>query len=236
MLSEICGEETSVCVAVGIGCDAIMKSLFSSFLALAAIAAPAHATMMITEWMYGGTTEFIEFTNTGSTAVDMTGWSYYDSGRIAGAVSLSGFGIVQPGQSVILTDVSETVFRDEWNTPTIAVIGGNTINLGRGDEINLYDNLNVLVDRLTYDDQLTGTVKGPRTNGTSGITAPTNYGANNASLWQLSSLSDGFSWAADSGNIGNPGIAAGTAPVPEASTSILLGAAGLAMAFRRRRK
>ncbi len=41
------------------------------------------------------------------------------------------------------------------------MIGGNAINLGRGDEINVYDARDVLVDRLTYDDAGVGDVAGP---------------------------------------------------------------------------
>lgn len=187
--------------------------------------------MVITEWMYDGSSEFIEFTNTGNTAIDMAGWSFDDNSRAPGSVSLSGFGLVQPGQSAILCDLDAVSFSNEWNISGITIVGGNTNNLSRSDEVNLYDNTGALVDRLTYNDQ--GGL-GPRTSGTSGVTAPANYGANNAASWQLSALSDGLSWTADSGNIGSPGVAAGATAVPEASTTVLLGAAGLAMALRRR--
>jgi len=47
--------------------------------------------MRITEYMYGGTNgEFIEFTNVGSAAIDMTNWSFSDNAEMPGAVSLTG--------------------------------------------------------------------------------------------------------------------------------------------------
>ena len=73
------------------------------------VAAPAQ--IRITEWMYqGGNTidgvgtadEFIEFTNVGLSPIDMTGWSFDDSSRAPGSQSLSAFGTVGPGESVIL--------------------------------------------------------------------------------------------------------------------------------------
>ena len=54
-----------------------------------------------------------------------------------------------------------------------------------------------LVDRLTYNDQGTGTVKGPRTQGVAGIPkTDAALGANDASQWQLSAVGDAEgSWA-----------------------------------------
>ena len=137
----------------------------------------AQAQMRITEWMYNGlgkdskgkadnSGEFVEFTNIGSSAIDMSGWSFDDDSRTPGSQSLSAFGTVAPGESVLLTDVTDTVFRTDWGlAATVKVIGGNTNNLGRADEINLYDASSNLVDRLTYDDQTLG---GIRTNNVSG--------------------------------------------------------------------
>src|SRR5690606_38235580 len=112
----------------------IMKKSFatlSAFLGLSLL--PASAAMVITEWMYNGM-EFVEFTNTGSSDVDMTGWSFSDSDRGASSptVDLSGFGVVGAGKSVILSEVSEADFRAFWGgLAGVAVIGDNSRNLGR---------------------------------------------------------------------------------------------------------
>lgn len=59
--------------------------------------------IQITEYSYQSANgEFVEFTNTGNSAVNMTGWSFDDNSRIAGSFSLSGFGVVKPGESVII--------------------------------------------------------------------------------------------------------------------------------------
>ncbi|WP_338870567.1 DUF3616 domain-containing protein [Spirosoma sp. SC4-14] len=164
----------------------------------------------ITEYMYnpagsGTTGEFVEITNTGDAAVSMTGWSFDDNSRQAGSFSLSGLGTIQPGESAIITEVSAATFRAEWSlAASKKVVGGNNQNLGRSDEINIYDASNNLVDRLTYDDQ---TIPGSiRTNGASGWTTYANLCTNNSAGWQLSVVGDTQnSYQSSAGNIGNPG-------------------------------
>ncbi|AFY32951.1 ExeM/NucH family extracellular endonuclease [Calothrix sp. PCC 7507] len=168
--------------------------------------------IQITEYMYNPTTaavsgEFVEFTNLGTSAVDFTGWSFDDNSRTPGSFSLSAFGIVQPGESVILTESDATAFRTAWNLPsTVKVIGGLNQNLGRADEINLYDASNNLVDRLTYDDQtFAGTI---RTQGASGWTEIANLNDTTIDAdWKLSVVNDAQnSQTSTGGDIGNPGI------------------------------
>jgi hypothetical protein len=167
----------------------------------------ADATMRITEWAYQGAGgEFIEFTNVGAAAVDMTGWSFDDSSAVAGTFSLSDFGVVAPRESVILSENTAAAFRTEWGLAgTVNVIGENSQNLGRGDEMNLYDNTSALVDTLTYDDQ--GIAGSIRTNVNSGNPATlAALGANDVLQWVLSSAGDGYgSYASVGGALGNPG-------------------------------
>ncbi len=118
--------------------------------------ATANAQMRITEWMYGsslGGDEWIEFTNIGATPVDMTNWSFDDDSELAGSFLLNGLGTIAPGESAIITEGDATTFRSDWGlSASVPVLGGYTNNLGRNDEINLFNNL-TLVDRLTYGDQ-----------------------------------------------------------------------------------
>lgn len=170
--------------------------------------AAALPNIQITEYMYQGANgEFMEFTNLGTTAVDFTGWSYDDSGRTPGTVDVSAFGIVQPGESVILTEATEADFRAAWGlSASVKVIGGLTRNLGRADEINLYDNNGELIDRLTYGDQtFPGTI---RTQAISGWTDPGNLDAVNINPdWIFSTVGDAQnSVASTGGDIGNPGF------------------------------
>jgi hypothetical protein len=150
------------------------------------------AQMRITEYQYNGS-EFVEFTNVGATNIDMTGWSYSDAARSPGDVSLSAYGIVNAGESVILSEEVATAFRTRWGLCAgVKVIGGNsTDNLGRSDEINLYDNTNTLVDRLTYNDASSvPPLGGPRTDTKSAWVPAAALGTNQSNLWVASTAAD----------------------------------------------
>ncbi|MGH7244831.1 MAG: lamin tail domain-containing protein [Phycisphaerales bacterium] len=202
-------------------------------LGIAIASGNAMGAIRITEWMYngaGGTArEFVEITNLGASAVDMTGWSFDDNTRTAGSFLLNDIGMLNAGESAIITEQAAAAFRSAWGLgASIKVAGGNTNNLGRADEINIYDNLSNLIDRLTYDDQ---TIGGPRTQGFSGNIAFANLGANAANLAVISSVGDAYgSVLSGSGDVGNPGTYAVPAP-----GVLALAAMGGAVASRRRR-
>jgi hypothetical protein len=83
--------------------------------ALAVVSGAATASMgqiRITELMYSGDDgEFIEIANIGNAAIDLTGWSYDDSSRTAGAFSLTAFGILAPGEAAIISELDAATFR-----------------------------------------------------------------------------------------------------------------------------
>ena len=206
-----------------------MKQIIVTAFIVLFVVSAAQAQMRITEWMYNGlgkdskgkadnSGEFVEFTNVGSSDINMAGWSFDDNSRTPGSQDLSAFGIVAKGESVLFTDVTDSVFRTDWGlAATVKVIGGNTNNLGRADEINLYDASSNLVDRLTYDDQTLG---GVRTNNVSGNPGSmSDLGANDAPNWVLSYVGDAYGSRTSAwGEIGNPGVYA----VPEPATIVLL--------------
>jgi hypothetical protein len=172
-----------------------------------AFAASAHAQVRITEYMYSGADgEFVEFTNVGTAAVDLTGWSYSDSTRLPGSVALGALGTLAPGASAILTEADAATFRTDWSLPAEqAVLGGNLVqNLGRGDEINLYDAQGGLADRLTYGDEaFPGSI---RTQNISGWVSAAGLGSNDPMAWTLSAAGDAEgSVASVGGDIGSPG-------------------------------
>ncbi len=126
-----------------------------------------------------------------------------------------------------------------WNLDaSVKVLGEYTNNIGRNDEINLFDGGSGLIDRLAYGDQdLPGTpraqnfsVSVPRTMADqSALTAQTG--------WSLAFLGDEFgTYASTLGDLGNPGLY--TLPIPEPATVTLLGlaAAGVLLIGRRRLK
>lgn len=214
-----------------------MNKLLAALL-VAGFASQAQADVRITEWMYsGGSGEFIEFTNLGTSAVDFTGWSYDDDSRTPGVFSLSAFGLVGAGESVIITETEAATFRLDWRlADSVKVLGGYTNNIGRADELNLFDGAGSLVDRLTYGDN--AAAGGPRTQEASGrATSAAALGANNATLWVLSSVDDvEGSYLSQSEAIGSPGLTSFAAPVPEADTwAMLLAGLGLLGFMARRR-
>jgi hypothetical protein len=196
----------------------------------------------ITEFMYkseGSPGEFVEFTNLGTTAVDMTGWSEDDSTRSPNKSdhSLSAFGTVQAGESVIFTEADPTAFRAAWNlSSTVQVIGPySNDNLGNGDEINLYDAQGGLVDRLTFGSN-------PRTDGTSGVPESASViGADTISGWALSQVGVDGAYRALGGDIGSPGYSSfaptpAPVPLPAAAWLLMSGLGALAPALRRRKE
>lgn len=170
----------------------------------------ASGGMRITEWMYSGASgEFVEFTNMSHAPLDMTGWSFDDDHVTPGAFDLSAFGLVQPGESVVITESDAAAFRTAWGlAPSVKIIGNLGVstghNLARNDEINLYNASGTLVDRLTYGDQtFPGTI---RTQNASGQTCRQSIGQNDVAAWRLSVVGDEYgSVAAATGEKGNPG-------------------------------
>ncbi|HMN96719.1 MAG TPA: lamin tail domain-containing protein [Phycisphaerales bacterium] len=171
-------------------------------------------TMVISEYMYAGQGgEFIEFTNVSGAPIDLTGWSFDDSNAGSGAIlpfDLGAFGVVQPGESVVIAEAPAETFRTVWSLPaSVKVIGnlgaGNGNNLGRNDEINIYDHDGALVDRLTYGDQdFPGSI---RTLGASGWTDLDGVGINDPYAWTLALSGDvQQSYISAGGDTGNPGI------------------------------
>lgn len=214
----------------------LMKTMTLALMAagMAAVAAPsASAAIRITEWLYAGAPgEYFELTNIGGPAVDFTGWSYSDEDNIPGAFSLSGLGIVAPGQSVVVTEADAAAFKTAWNIPTVTVLGGLSPNLGRNDAIYIYDASNAPVDILDYGDESTPGA-GPRTQNASGnpLTLAA-LGANDPAQWTLAVAGDAYgSYANANGTLGNPGE---FALIPEPG-SMALCALGLIELIRRRR-
>jgi len=195
-----------------------------------ALVQAASAGVVISEWMYSGTDgEFVEFTNVGPDAVDMTNWSYSDTDATPGDMSFADvFGLVQPGESVILTDVDAAAFRTAWGlAASVKVFGPNSnSNLGRSDMINLYDASGALIGPLTYNDQAG---QGPRTQNKSCNIPAADYGEALAlSTWVLASVGEAYgAWAASGGDLARPGI--GPEPV-----TVLLALGGAALFLRRR--
>lgn len=215
----------------------VVRPLLAAALSLGA-SAHAAGSVAITEWMYNGS-EFIEFTNLSGAAVDLTGWSFDDDSRAVGTVSLSAFGTLAVGETVILAEADAATFRAQWSLAgSVKVIGGNSVNLGRNDEINLYNASGALVDRLRFGDNsyVPGTIRTQDVSGNPASLAVLD--GSDATGWVLSSVGDAFgSRVSTDGHIGNPGVFTLAPAVPEpAHYALTLGGLMVIGAIARRRR
>src|SRR5262249_10736932 len=109
--------------------------------------------------------------------------------RHPGTISLASMGSLDPGKSGLIVETTPAAFRAQWNVDaSVPIVVNNIDNIGRADELNIYQGT-TLADRLTYDDQPLG---GVRTQGKSAM--PTDclaLGANTASAWVFSAVGDG---------------------------------------------
>ncbi|HEX3455264.1 MAG TPA: lamin tail domain-containing protein, partial [Gaiellaceae bacterium] len=142
---------------------ALLVLALASGLFVSAVARAAHAAVpgqiAITEWMYNpvgsASAEFVEVTNIGGAPVDMTTYSFDDNSNMPESFPLDQLGTLAPGESGLIVEGSATSFRAEWGLAAgVKIAEGNTNNLGRDDEVNIYDG-DTLVDRLTYGDDVT---------------------------------------------------------------------------------
>jgi predicted extracellular nuclease len=195
----------------------------------------AHANVFITEFCSdtgdNQKFEFAEFTNLGNTPVDMTGWSEDDSTAKPNKTghSLTGLGILAPGESGIITEATPAAFRSYWGlASTVPVVGPYTNDSlsTTADSVTLFNASGTLVDRIDYSGA-----------GTTGDSVTRNapldaLGLNDNALWVNSQLGDSFGSFRAAQNVslvGNPG----EYNVPEPTSLTLLSATGL-LAIRRR--
>lgn len=144
-------------------------SLLSALVAASVIVPAAHAGIVITEVMSssgtGGTPDWFELTNDGSSAVSLTGWKMDDgSFNIAAAVALSGISSIGAGESVIFIESAAGAgvasFRTFWGGLANVQVGyysGSGVSLGSGgDGVGVFNTLNTLVNQVSFGAATTG--------------------------------------------------------------------------------
>jgi Lamin Tail Domain len=154
--------------------------------------------------------DWFELSNTGTSAVTITGWKMYDSGigGFGSAGLLNGITTIAAGESVIFVDGSAKValFKSNWfgaNPPAGLQVGyytGPGLSTG-GDAVKIYDSVGSVLASVTFG--ASTPVPGPY------LTFDNAAGLNNATISQLSALSiNGAFTAVNSPNeVGSPGTA-----------------------------
>lgn len=203
-----------------------LKQLVIAAAVAVTASASAKAQLFITEvapWASGNTAyaaDWFELTNTGASAVDITGWKIDDnSNSFAVSVALSGITSIAAGKSVVFVDISSsdlatksTGFVNAWFGGTapagfeIGGYGGLGVGLSTGgDAVNLFNGSGTLMAKVTF--------------GAADAVSPFQTFDNTAALDNvtLSTLStvgvNGAFTATDTIEVGSPGVT----PVPEPS-------------------
>ena len=177
---------------------AAVLTLAASSVVAFAVATPAGAVVpgqvVITEWMYNPIVERLRVRR-GDQHRRRTG--RHDRLLVRrrqprpGHVLARRLGTLAAGESGLIVETTAAAFRTEWGLDaSVKIAASNTNNLGRGDEINIFNGA-TLADRLTYGDDVAfpGSI---RTQGISGVpTTCVPLGANNVRAWVLSAVGDG---------------------------------------------
>ena len=229
--------------------------------AICCLASPALAqfsTLRITEAMsssgVGGTADWWEVTNYGSSAVDITGWKVDDSSFTSGSsVALNGITSISAGESVAFLETttldSGTVatlissFRTFWGgsaaSAQIGYYAGSGIGLSsNGDGLVMFSGTTETTPRVTFGAATTGA---SFYYGYDAAGDPTTSPNTNAIVSTVGTL-DGQSTFASATistaqNIGSPGTAVAAVPEPSAIALLAIGAGtGVTLVLRRARR
>ena len=178
----------------------------------------------------GSVNDFWELTNFGASVVDISGHSWHDEGRSASAAaaySLPPGSTINPGESVIFTAVSPSVFRTWWGLSSwVKVFQTAGPGLGQDDGVSFFDNTGNELFYFNYDaggftradgSPSTGTHAGPSAGGaadtvsmiwvpTSDTTVTTGTNGPNAPRYTFATGSNfGSFTAVTSADIASPG-------------------------------
>lgn len=233
--------------------DTMIRNTLIALLAAGSLTSIAQGDLLITELRTKAQTnpeDYFELTNTGNTAIDLTGWRFDDeSADLADAVALNGIGSIGAGETIIFFQLDETdptdpafdpaaeiaFFRSQWGGLAGVQIGWhNGAGLGKGDAISLFDASDNLSIYFEYG--MTSPEQTHAGDWAAGNWDGSDIFENQAAVWVPGSNGE-FVVAGDGvfgsfqnldGDWGSPGV------VPTPASIALLGFGGLAATRRRR--
>jgi hypothetical protein len=210
------------------------------------------STLRITEAMsssgVGGTPDWWEVTNFGTSSVDMTGWRMDDSSFSFGlSVALNGVTSVAPGQSVLFAETAAPLtaipnFRTFWGgSANVAAIGsytGSGVGLSSGgDGIVLFDSVGTEVTpRVSFGAATTGSSFYSQYDAIGDPTTSPNTNAIVSTVGTLNGQVTYLSTSIAPQNTGSPGTAINAVPEPSSLALIGCGVSVAAWIANRRRK
>lgn len=165
--------------------------------------------------------DWFELTNTGTSAVDITGWKMDDNSNSFGSsVALRGVTSIAAGQSVVFIEGNSTGstdstiqanFKTAWfgsNVPagfTIGGYGGSGVGLSStSDAVNIFNSTGTLITRVDFGAATTG------------VSFDNSAGLNNTVISTVSVAGTNGAFTSPTGEVGSPGA------VPEPSTCALM--------------
>lgn len=216
-------------------------------LVIAAAASAANASLIVTEVRSKAASnleDYFEITNTGGSAVDVTGWKFDDESQsFADAADLLGITSIAAGETVVFiqqdsadgfADVAQ--FRTEWGGLAGVQVGFHDgPGMGKGDGISLFNAAGDLI--LAFEYGMTSPEETHAGDWAAGNTDGSDTFEEQAAIWvpgtdpqewvvastgQFGAFQDSF------GNWGSPG------EIPAPSAVAIAAVAGLAAARRRR--
>ena len=184
--------------------------------------------------------DWFEITNTGTSALNITGWKMDDnSNSFAVSVALRGVTSIAAGQSVVFIEGGSTGtgdavlnanFKSAWfGAAATSVTFGNYGGAGVGlsattDAVNIFNSFGTVMARADFGAS------------TAGVSFDNQAGLNNVVLTQKSAVGvNGAFTSASGGEIGSPGTIVTAVPEPETYALMLAGLAVVGVAARRRK-
>jgi len=222
----------------------MMKKIFGVVALAILFPIQSYAAIMVSEVNPNGSgttdADWFELTNTGNSAIDITGWRMDDSGILDPPAATFGPEVtsILAGQSVVFLETGANfstrveTFNTRWfGTTTSSVVFGSYNGSGvglssNGDAVNIFNSAGVLQANVSFGANTIGSVGPPVI---LGRTFDNAAGLNNTVITQLSAIGVNGAFQSFFGiDVGSPGT---ISAVPEPASIVLMSMVAFAGAF-----